>query len=351
MPPERRKPNNSAAAITPTIEPRAKQAGDQAVEAIAGGKAVLEYVLVAEQHEAAGKSAERAGNRKREHHHALIGNAGAVGGNRIEADRAELHAKQGLAQHDRGYDCDNYRDRQTDVHGEGIIAGQKRELGRFRNFQRLRQRRRTGHRLAQQSRRLHAPIHEPDRDERQQQRADDFVGADLDFQDAGNRAPEHARHCSGKQRNDERQPDRQAGDAAVKRDCGRGDAADRDLTLAADIHQIGAVGDDEADTDQRKGNAAVDRRGNGIRRADGAVDKGRQRVRHRNADGEDQSKSEQARDHHGGDGNHHRRPQPCADVSLGAHGRVGHCACPAIIAPIRSRSLGSAAQLPMIRPR
>ena len=39
---------------------------------------------------------------------------------------------------------------------------------------------------------------------------------------------------------------------AVQRDRRGRDAADRDLPFAADIGEIGAVGEDEAETDQRE---------------------------------------------------------------------------------------------------
>ena len=59
--------------------------------------------------------------------------------------------------------------------------------------------------------------------------------------------------------------------------CG-GNPAHGDLALAADIHQIGAVRDDEADADQCESDTAVDRRGDGVRRADGAVNEPRSRT-------------------------------------------------------------------------
>ena len=137
----------------------------------------------------------------------------------------------------------------------------------------------------------------------------------------------------------------------IKSDGGSGDAAHRNLALAPNIHKIGAVGDDEADADQRESDAAIDRRGDGIGRTDGPVDERRDGVQHGNTHGEDQRDAKQRRCQHGGHRNHDRRPQHAAEAFRHACHRVGHGACPAIMAPICSRSRGSAAQLPMIRPR
>ena len=102
---------------------------------------------------------------------------------------------------------------------------------------------------------------------------------DFDLQHGGDAAPKRAGDNRGQHRQDERQSKRQLGDMAIEGDGGCGDAADGDLSFAADIGQVGAVGEHKAEPDQREGDAAVDRGGDRIGRADRAIDKGRDRVR------------------------------------------------------------------------
>ena len=89
---------------------------------------------------------------------------------------------------------------------------------------------------------------------------------DLDLEHAGDAAPEARRPAraasigtrkaarSGRPRRRRTAPTRRGGDAA-----------DRDLALAADVGEVGAVGEDEAEADQRQRHAAVDRGGHAHR--------------------------------------------------------------------------------------
>ena len=96
------------------------------------------------------------------------------------------------------------------------------------------------HRLAQQGLGLHRAVDHPDGDEREQQRADDLVGAGLDLEPAGDAAPRAAG------RRGEHAARRTTAPAGRPRRCrglhGGGDAAERDLALAADVGEVGALG-------------------------------------------------------------------------------------------------------------
>src|SRR3546814_6763247 len=59
---------------------------------------------------------------------------------------------------------------------------------------------------------------------------------------------------------------------AVEGDGSGGDAADRDLALAAHIGQVGAEGEDEPKPDQGQRHGAIDRGTEGESRAEGAVE-------------------------------------------------------------------------------
>ena len=65
-------------------------------------------------------------------------------------------------------------------------------------------------------------------------------------------------------RQQEGKPERQSADMTVKCYRRRRDAADGNLALAADIGEIGAVRQDEAEPDQRERQASIDRCGNRI---------------------------------------------------------------------------------------
>ena len=216
--------------------------------------------MLAEQHQRTGQTTECACGREREDHRLRIGDAGALGRDGIEADHTQPKSQNRSRQDHANDDGEHQGQRKPGVDRKGIVAGQQRKLGRFRNFEGLREGRRTRHRLAQQQGRLHGPIEQPDADEGQQQCRDHLVGAGLHLQHRGEPAPQRAGDNSRERRQDEGQSQRKAADMAVERHRGGRDAADGDLPLAADIGQVGTVCEHEAEPDQCEHRAAVERR-------------------------------------------------------------------------------------------
>ena len=148
-----------------------------------------------------------------------------------------------------------------------------------------------------------------------------------------------------------------AGHAAVEAHGGGGDAAERDLALAADVGEVGALGEDEAEADQAEREGAVDRGRDGIGRAPGAFREGGDRVADRHAHCQDER-------HAAGDGEEHRKGRNQERRRTTPHDPWGPCTsdrcnrahaacavCPAIRAPMWSRACGSALHSPMTRPR
>ncbi|KAH0441773.1 hypothetical protein KCU90_g2211, partial [Aureobasidium melanogenum] len=290
MPPERRKPNSNAAAHTPVIEPRASKPTTRPETAERTGQC------------------QRADDGRRDRH------AGAARRQCVQADRAQIHAEAAIHQHQRHYDAQHERDRQTDMQPRGACTRQQRKFGRVGNIQRLGQRGCVGHRLAQQRFGLHAPVEKPHRNERQQQGADHLAGAGARFQPARNRAPCRAGQRGRQHRHDERHAERQVRDVPIEADRSGGDATHRDLPFTADVSQLRAVRQHEAAADQREHEAAIDRCADRVRRAPRAVGESGERVAERHVNDCDQRERRCNREERGtsqhGRGSHAPRTVP-----------------------------------------
>ena len=153
---------------------------------------------------------------------------------------------------------------------------------------------------------------------------------------------------AAQQRHDHGKPQRQIGNRRPQRERRGGDAAHRDLALAADIGEVGAKRQDEAEADQRQRHGAIDRGADGEGRTEGAVHEGLDGVGHGLAAGGDQQQAddiEPTTAMKGTDMPSRRRR------SRQRESQRGHATWPDIRAPMAPRSLMSAGRSPTSRPR